>query len=366
MKIAIGIKITDKPFGGGNQFGKALSVYLVAHGHEVFFDLKEHDLDIILLTDPRSYLQSVTFGPVEIMNYVRKVNPRAILIHRVNECDERKGTKTVNKQLVLANLIMDHTIYIASWLVDLFKNQGLTFTKNYSVIKNGADSSIFTFQKKTLNPKKKIKLVTHHWGGNYMKGWDVYAMIDTLLNDSIFASKYEFHYIGNIPASVHTKNIILHKPCGGAELATLIKSCDIYVTASLNEPAGMHHIEGALCGLPLLYRNSGALPEYCDGFGVIFDGVNDFQSSLEQLVSQYDFYAEHMSHYENTSEKMCEEYVTLFEKLMGEKEDVIKRRYLKKYGLFQKIKMQCLVNWLYLENKFYAAKTHSSSRKNNL
>lgn len=360
------MKMTDEPFGGGNQFGKALSAYLTKRGHSVFFDLTQKNLDLILLTDPRSYLHSVAFGPIEILNYVRKINPRVILVHRINECDERKGTKTVNRELALANSIMDHTIYIASWLVDLFKNQGLAFTKDYSVILNGADPSIFTFEKKTLDPTKKIKLVTHHWGANTMKGWDVYAKIDEWLKDSAFASKYEFHYIGNVPKDTQIKNIILHKPCNGQELASLIKSCDIYITASVNEPAGMHHIEGALCGLPLLYRNSGALPEYCTGFGVMFEGVNDVQSSLEQLVAKYDFYTERMTHYENTSEKMCREYVALFEKLIGEKEKIIKSRFLKKFCLFQKIKVQCLVNWFYLENKFYAAKTHSSSCKNNL
>ena len=35
---------------------------------------------------------------------------------------------------------------------------------------------------------------------------------------------------------------------------------DLYISASINEPAGMHHIEGLLCGLPIIYRDNGALP----------------------------------------------------------------------------------------------------------
>jgi len=31
----------------------------------------------------------------------------------------------------------------------------------------------------------------------------------------------------------------------------------------MNEPEEMRHIEGAMCGLPLLLRNSGALLKYC-------------------------------------------------------------------------------------------------------
>ena len=28
--------------------------------------------------------------------------------------------------------------------------------------------------------KGPLKLVTHHWGGNYMKGFDIYKKLDTL------------------------------------------------------------------------------------------------------------------------------------------------------------------------------------------
>ena len=42
----------------------------------------------------------------------------------------------------------------------------------------------------------------------------------------------------------------------------------------------MHHIEGALSGLPLIFRKSGALPEYCSDYGIEFidDDLNPFVS----------------------------------------------------------------------------------------
>ena len=342
MKVAIGMKITNGPFGGGNQFGKALASYLVAHGHEVFFDLERSDLDIILLTDPRSYLSSVSFGPIEIAWYIKQKNAQPLILHRINECDERKGTKTTNRELALANSLADHTIYIASWLIDLFEKQQLHFSKQYSVIKNGADSSVFLFEKKIRDPQKKIKLVTHHWAVNIMKGWDVYSAIDALLDQQEFRSKFEFHYIGNVPKTLSVKNTILHKPCVGTELASRLKACDIYVTASLNEPAGMHHIEGALCGLPLLYRNSGALPEYCEGFGVMFEGVEDFSLKLKQLVDSFDVYAEQMRSYDHTSEKMCKEYVALFERLLAQKQNILQQRSHYRFTWMNIFFMKCI------------------------
>ena len=45
---------------------------------------------------------------------------------------------------------------------------------------------------------------------------------------------------------------------GNSYLANELKKHDIYITASENEPSGNHHMEGALCGLPILYKDSGS------------------------------------------------------------------------------------------------------------
>ena len=154
-------------------------------------------------------------------------------------------------------------------MINLFKEQGLIFINSYNVILNGADKNIFTFKKHNFFNNRKIRLVTHHWGASFFKGWDIYQKIDRMISDDKYKNKLEFHYIGQRPKDIETKNIIFHKPLSGRELAEELNKNDIYVTGSINEPAGMHHIEGALCGLPLLYRESGALPEYCNGFGII-------------------------------------------------------------------------------------------------
>ena len=370
MKIAIGMNIQDGPFGGGNQFGKSLTQFLINHGHQVFFDLTEQDLDIILLTDPRVYLHSVSFGPVEVINYIQQTNKNAILVHRVNECDERKGTTSVNKELEKANSIMDHTIYIASWLVDLFKNQGLQFTKNYSVIKNGADNAIFTFQQKQLKQGQKIKIITHHWSTHPNKGWDVYAYLNEALGHEPLCHQFEFHYVGHLPKGFHNNHIIVHPPCAGKELANILQKADVYLSASINEPAGMHHIEGALCGLPLLYRESGALPEYCQNYGISFHDTSDVLTRLQLLIEKYDYFAKRMKEYDNTSDKMNSEYLQLFERLIQSKEAIYKRRTKKLESIWYRLHMQ-LFFWsrrlfAKLFSNFYAKKTPSTVHVENV
>ena len=63
------------------------------------------------------------------------------------------------------------------------------------------------------------------------------------------------------------------------------------MTGSLNEPSGNHHIEAAQCGLPLLYINSGGIPEYCEGYGVSFEEHN-FVEKLGEIITEYDHFFE--------------------------------------------------------------------------
>ena len=98
------------------------------------------------------------------------------------------------------------------------------------------------------------------------------------------------------------------------ELAKEIKNHHVYLTASINEPGGNHQNEGALCGLPLLYRDSGCLPEYCNGYGVMFNEDN-FEKSLEQIKVKYETYAQKMNKYPHNAEFTSLQYINLFKKL---------------------------------------------------
>jgi len=115
-------------------------------------------------------------------------------------------------------------------------------------------------------------------------------------------------------------------PLSGKELRDKLSEMNVYVTGSINEPAGMHHIEGALCGLPLLYRTSGALPEYCHRFGVPFSSKDDFCKSLIEIMTNYDKYKNEMKLYGNTASNMNRSYVTLFKRLATDKTELIKKR----------------------------------------
>jgi glycosyltransferase involved in cell wall biosynthesis len=325
MKIAIGYHTQEGPWGGGNQFARSLGDALQLRGDTVRFDLLDADIDIIVLTDPRERSPNVSFGAGAILNYLLLRNPRALVVHRINECDERKGTQHMNRLLRRANYSADLTVFIASWLKDLDVWRRDTPSP---VILNGADGSIFSRSPYTRwDGHEPLRLVTHHWGGNRMKGFDIYETLDNLLADSEWKKRIEFTYIGNLPKDFSFANARYLQPMQGEALARELSSHHVYVTASMNEPAGMHHIEGAMCGLPLLYRRSGALPEYCDGFGIEFVGT-DFVSALQRMMEEYESHADQMANYPHTAERMCGEYIALFDQILVQRNAILDNRRL--------------------------------------
>lgn len=340
MKVSFGMNLMNSAFGGGNQFGNALSSYLQERDIEVVHHLDDDDIDVIFMVEPRRNLNVSKFGPLEINQYLRNKNPNARVIHRINECQERKGERFLNKFLEESNRVADHTVYIATWLIDLFKKQNLKFSKEHSVILNGADCRIFRPYKEQIRTSEQVfKIVTHHWSANKFKGWDHYEKIDELMEkDSKFKKNFEFHYIGNRPKDKEYKNIIFHDPCNGESLAKELSACDIYLTSTICEPAGMHHIEGAMCGLPLLYRKSGALVEYCNDYGIGFSTFDELVKGLYEIKNNYRKYHDLLKTYDHTAKKMCESYYRLIKEKGEEKGPSgkkLKSDFFYKYSFFK-------------------------------
>ncbi len=323
MKIAIGFNITEGSWGGGNQFANSLSRAAISKGHTITNELKEVDIDIILLTDPRNFNYGVAFGSLEILFYLLFKNKNTVVVHRINECDERKNTRHMNSFLRWANYLSDHNVFISHWLTNLNIYEK---NKPYTVILNGADEKVFNDSENKLWVKgEPLKIVTHHWSSNKMKGFDVYKKLDELILSEEWKGKIEFTYIGNIPKGFNFKNTKVIKPINGKKLARELSRHHVYITASNNEPAGMHHIEAVLTGLPVIYKNSGALPEYCKNFGVSFD-LLEFIPALDKMFQNYFSYKENLKNYSNTASKMSDEYLNLFKKLIDNKDQIVLNR----------------------------------------
>lgn len=355
MKISIGARTIDGPYGGGNEFLKNLIVFLKNKNHTVINHLNDKDIDIILLTNPLITSETSTFNSYDIEYYLKFCNADAIVFQRFNECDERKGTRNINKKLDKFNKVVDINIYVSYWLKNIFKNYDLSKKKSY-VIKGGPNKEIFNTQNKNYWDKdSKLKIVTHHWSNNLMKGYEVYKEIDELLNYEEFNNLFEFTIIGNIPKYINFKNTNILKPINSTGLSNELKKHDIYLTASQNEPSGNHHMEGALCGLPILYIESGALPEYCHSFGKSFE-IQNFKESLNYIVENYYKLVKSLESYPYDFLTAANDLIKAFEESQKQKKEII---YLRKKTSLPSLLFRFILNKIH--RSLYKLYIHTKS-----
>ncbi len=335
MKVSIGTNIKEGPWGGGNLFAINLREHLLSKGHQVINNLEDEDIDIILITEPRKTSESSAFTHLDVKNYLNYINPSTLVAHRINECDERKNTNFVNKYLIEANKIADYTIFVSNWLKNLYTVQGINRKNNY-VILAGANNKIFNSEGKSVwDGNSKLKIVTHHWGANWNKGFEIYQKLDDLLGIDMWKNKISFTYIGNIPKKFQFKNSEHISPMSGLELAKEIKKHHIYITGSLNEPSGNHHIEASQCGLPVMYINSGGVKEYCNNFGIEYEIFN-FEQVLLDVLSNYEKYSNRMSKYPFNSDLMSEDFLNLFTEMIKNKKTILLERDIDKGSVIGK------------------------------
>ena len=311
MKIAIGLKPIIGPWGGGNQFVKSFSKYLIKHKIKHVYNLFDKDIDSILIIDPRIKKNQNCISMIDALNYKKKINKNVKIYMRVNDCDERKNTSHVNKIFLDNSLYADKVIFVSDWLKDIYLSIGINKKKSIT-IRSAANSSIFYPSAKRTN-KNKIKIVTHHWSANKNKGFDLYKKLDNYLSIDELKDNFEFLIIGNKPFFYNFKNSIYFKPMTDHKIAKILRNCDVYLTGSRNEPAGMHFLEGLASGLPILYLESGGTTEYCKDYGLAISENN----LLEKIFEIKRTYSLHRNKLDKSYTKMDQIMLNKYYKILS-------------------------------------------------
>ena len=193
---------------------------------------------------------------------------------------------------------------------NLKENDGVLM-KNISEIKNipysESEKKINSWVKKINKKINKGKSISFQNIGSLRKV-DKNFIFEPNINSIFLKSSYGLSAVDTL--TVNNTKII--KPLSGLELSSELKQHDIYVTGSLNEPSGNHHIEAGLCGLPILYINSGGIPEYTKNFGLEVN-INTFEDRLNYMIEYFSNFQKKMKGYPFDSETMCKKYLDLFE-----------------------------------------------------
>lgn len=303
MRIAINSKPVAGPWGGGNQFVGQLAAHLRANGHRVSHRLWPWT-ERILLVAPRPF-QNVTFDTEHIRRFKAR-HPRVKCVHRINQSNLGRGTDTVDDLLLRANGVADVTVFISDWVRDYFAARGFDTARPHRVIHNGADPAVFHPAPVPWDQQGVCKIVTHHWSDNWNKGFAVYQEVDRLIAEGALPG-FSLTVIGRWPRDVVWRAASTHPPVPPHELGTLLRSHHLYLTAAVAEAGGMHHIEGAQCGLPLVFHeDGGGVVELAAQYGVPFR--HDVEAALTDARRRYSELRERVLRLAPSGTRMCQDY----------------------------------------------------------
>jgi len=251
IKIAINRKPVIGPYGGGNNFIKA--VYSSVPSNVKLTNHLENDVDLIFLVDPR---KDEFFDVNDVAKFIQQ--KKIPVVQRINECDARKNTEHMDHLLLQCSTINNKTIFVSNWMKSYFNAKGWA-SKNQHVLYNGVDDVFFNLKVDKKNDDV-LKVVTHHWSNNYLKGFDVYEFLDYL---SVKNDKISFTYIGRDRGTFSNSKTI--PPLHGQALAEELSKYDVYVSASRNDPGPNHVLEALAVGLPTyVHAEGGGGVEFVD------------------------------------------------------------------------------------------------------
>ncbi len=301
IKIYIEYKFFQGPYGGGNQFLKALKNSLIKKG---YYSNNPKKADCILFNSHHN-IQEVLRLKLE--------NQSKIFIHRLDgpiQLVRGNGHNLDPRIYILNNLIADGTIFQSKWSQK--KNYLLGLKKNNfeTIINNGADKDIFYRSEPgnvELNIKNKVKLIATSWSENLNKGFHLYKFLDEYLN----FNQYHMKFIGNSP--IRFKNIQMIKPKESKKLANLLQRSHIYITGSKNDPCSNSLIEALSCGLPCVALNDGGHPEIVKNGGELFNNFNDCLKKIQLVRDNYKTYRDNIQI--QHVDQVCELYYKFIKKI---------------------------------------------------
>lgn len=280
------------PWGGGNKTLTSLVNRLASMGHTITGELRS-DVDIIFCVDPRPSQLGVTYEMIKAFATSKKIP----LIQRVGDVGTH-GKPDLMKLVHESIYQSDRVIFTSNWA-----RHFVQYSNPCHVIPNGAMPEFYKHRRGSHLPGQKLRVVTHHWSNNPLKGIALYESLSS--SSEVLSGIVEFTYIGRSSPGLAK---ITRDPMTDKELASELPLHDVYLSASLFEAGANHIVEAMACGLPVIYcSEGGSIPEYCDGRGLVLD--TDLMAAFDLIKNDYvNFWSQSQS-YTRTMNDVIDEYL---------------------------------------------------------
>ena len=308
-KVHIAVDFVDGPWGGGNQFLKALYKSLQKRGIEVSTD-SDFDAEVVLIN-------SFNSKSIDRIDNWKKDGKK--IVHRIDGPIQLVRGKDKEKDdfIFEINKKADWTIFQSRWSCKENKRLGWRGS-NHCVILNGTDLDIFT-PKLRQDPTsiRSTKVIGSSWSTNPKKGLQFWIDLDTDLGwrQMMGQSVPIVTFVGRV--DYHFRNIKHVKAVSSKELADLYDQHHVYVHPTIDEPCSNALIEAQACGLPTIVNDSGSNSEVLGRGGVAVKSLDPtlFFAALGRVLEQYQRFVRNVEI--RNIDNVCSQYLAVFEEVLN-------------------------------------------------
>jgi glycosyltransferase involved in cell wall biosynthesis len=260
------------PSGGGHQFLRALLRELEGRGLEVEVNRVSGGTGACLFN-------SFNFDFARLHRFARA---DCRMVHRVDgpigayrgfDDGTDRRIAAVNRELAGATVLQSR--------FSLEKHLELGYElRDPVVIPNAVDPAIF-HPPPGWEPLegRRVRIAASSWSMNPRKGADTLAWLDRNLQ----RDRFELTFLGQAPYEFEWIRAI--GPLASEDVATELRSHDVYLAASRDDPCSNALLEALACGLPTAYLESGGHPELVGEGGLPFRDAEELPDVLDRLVA---------------------------------------------------------------------------------
>jgi glycosyltransferase involved in cell wall biosynthesis len=272
--LAIFHDFRPPPYGGGNQFLLALVRELEGRGLGVEVNRLSGGTRACLF-------YSFNFDFARLRRFARD---GVRMVHRVDgPIGVYRGFDdgTDHRIAAVNRDLADATILQSSFSLDKHRELGLELNQPV-VIHNAVDPAIFHPPETRESARRPLRVIATSWSDNPRKGADVLEWLDRHLD----LDSYELTFAGNTQAKLERIRVV--GPLGSEPLAELLRTQDVYLAPSQDDPSSNALLEALACGLPAAFRRSGGHPELVGEAGIGFDDAEELPNVFAQLSAELD------------------------------------------------------------------------------
>ena len=271
--LALFHEFAPAPSGGGHQFLRALVHELEGRGVVV-------ESNRISGATPACLFNSFNFDFRRLRRFARR---DARMVHRVDGpigayrgFDDGTDARIAEINSALASA----TIFQSEF--SLAKHRELGFELQAPVvIPNAVEPAIFhPPAARAPLEGRRVRVIASSWSDNPRKGAESLVWLDRNLDPD----RFELTFAGRPPAPFERFRGV--GALDSLALAELLRSQDVYVAPSHDDPCSNALLEALACGLPAAYRESGGHPELVGDGGLPFRADGELGDVLDRLVNE--------------------------------------------------------------------------------